>query len=101
MFLFNFDILYIVVPGYILAVILMWLGDKDMVGITFDAGGVATGPMSVAIISTMYTGVAATLYTGSEAGINGFGVISLIALAPLVFLGFFSVYIRLLKEGRI
>ena len=98
---FNFDILYIVVPGYILAVVLMWLGDKDMVGITFDAGGVATGPMSVAIISTMYTGVAATLYTGSEAVINGFGVISLIALAPLVFLGFFSVYIRLLKEGRI
>ena len=98
---FNFDILYIVVPGYILAVVLMWLGDKDMVGITFDAGGVATGPMSVAIISTMYTGVSATLYTGSEAVINGFGVISLIALAPLVFLGFFSVYIRLLKEGRI
>lgn len=98
---FNFDILYIVVPGYILAIILMWLGDKDMVGITFDAGGVATGPMSVAIVSTMYTGIAATLYTGSDAVINGFGVISLIALAPLVFLGFFSVYIRLLKEGRI
>lgn len=95
---FNFDIMYIIVPGYILALALMWLGDNDMVGISFDAGGVATGPMSVAIISTMYTGIAAAKYTGADAVINGFGVIALIALAPIIFLGFFSVYIRVMKR---
>lgn len=95
---FNFNLLYIIIPGYVVALILMWLGDNDMVGISFDAGGVATGPMSVAIISTMYTGIASAKFTGAEAVINGFGVISLIALAPIIFLGAFSVYIKTMKK---
>lgn len=94
----DFNLLYIIVPGYILAIILMWLGDNDMVGISFDAGGVATGPMSVAIISTMYTGIASATYSGADAVINGFGIIALIALAPIIFLGFFSVYIKIMKK---
>ncbi|MGN1045130.1 MAG: DUF1538 domain-containing protein [Candidatus Methanomethylophilaceae archaeon] len=95
---FNIDLLYIIIPGYILALILMWLGDNDLVGITFDAGGVATGPMSVAIIGTMYTGIAATKYSGNLAVINGFGVIALIAIAPIIFLGLFSIYIKTMKR---
>ena len=95
---FNIDLLYIIIPGYVLALVLMWLGDNDLVGITFDAGGVATGPMSVAIIGTMYTGIAASKYTGSLAVINGFGVIALIAIAPIIFLGFFSIYIKAMKR---
>lgn len=95
---FDFNLLYIIIPGYILALVLMWLGDDDMVGISFDAGGVATGPMSVAIISTMYTGIASAKYAGADAVINGFGVISLIALAPIIFLGAFSVYIKIMKK---
>ena len=96
---FDINLLYIIVPGYIIALVLMWLGDKDMVGISFDAGGVSTGPMSVAIISTMYTGIASVKYSGLEAVTNGFGVIALIALAPIVFLGAFSVYIKIMKRG--
>ena len=95
---FDFNLLYIIIPGYILALVLMWLGDDDMVGISFDAGGVATGPMSVAIISTMYTGIASAKYAGADAVINGFGVIALIALAPIIFLGAFSVYIKIMKK---
>ncbi len=94
---FDFNLMYILIPGYILAIILMWKGDKDLIGITFDAGGVATGPMSVAVIGTMYTAISAANYTGVTAVINGFGVIALIALSPLVFLGLFSVYINKMK----
>ena len=98
---FNINLLYIIIPGYVLSLILMWLSDKDMVGIAFDAGGVSTGPMTVAVISTMYTGIAASMYTGEAAVINGFGIIALIAMAPILFLGAFGVYIRLKKEGYI
>ena len=99
---FDFSLLWIVVPGYILAIILMWIGDKDMVGIAFDAGGVSTGPMSVAIISSMYTSIASVMYDGTDAVINGFGIIALIALAPILFLEAFSVYIKIMKvrDGR-
>lgn len=94
---YDFSLLYIILPGYILAIVLMWIGDKDMVGISFDAGGVSTGPMSVAIISSMYTSIASVMYSGTDAVINGFGIIALIALAPIIFLEAFSVYIKIMK----
>lgn len=91
---FNFDFIWIIVPGYVLTIILMWCGEEDMVGIAFDAGGVATGPMSVAILSSIYVGLSSTMYKGVEAVINGFGLISLIALAPCLFLSVLSIYMK-------
>ena len=91
---FNLDFIWIIVPGYTLTIVLMWLGEKDMVGIAFDAGGVSTGPMSVAILSSIYVGMSSALYNGTEAIINGFGLIALIALAPCLFLSAMSVYMK-------
>jgi hypothetical protein len=53
--------------------------------------------MSVAIISSMYTSIASVKYVGTDAVINGFGMIALIALAPILFLEAFSIYIRIMK----
>ncbi len=96
--LFNINLLWIVIPGYVLTLILMWIGDKDMVGIAFDAGGVSTGPMSVAILSSIYVGLAGAIYAGREATTNGFGLIALIALAPCLFLSILGVYTKYHKR---
>ena len=90
----DLDFLWIIIPGYTLTIILMWLGDKNMVGIAFDAGGVSTGPMSVAILSSINVGLSATLYDGMTSVINGFGLIALIALAPCLFLSAMGVYMK-------
>ena len=95
---FNLNFIWIIIPGYVLTIVLMWYGEKDMVGIAFDAGGVSTGPMSVAILSSIYVGLSSTMYTGTEAVINGFGLIALIALAPCLFLSALSVYIKNRKK---
>lgn len=89
---------YFLLPMYAVAIVLMWLTDKDLVGITFDAGGVATGPMSVAVIMTMYSGMACALYTGADAVINGFGIVAMIALAPLISLSILGIMIRIYKR---
>jgi hypothetical protein len=75
----------------------MWIGEKDMVGIAFDAGGVSTGPMSVAILSSIYIGLSSTMYDGVESIVNGFGLIALIALAPCMFLSALSVFMKYRK----
>lgn len=95
---FDFNFVFIIVPGYIITLVLMWIGDKDMVGIAFDAGGVSTGPMSVAILSSIYVGFASVLYSGTEAVINGFGLIALIALAPCLFLSILGIYTKYQKK---
>ena len=94
---FNLNFIWIIIPGYVITIVLMWFGEKDMIGIAFDAGGVSTGPMSVAILSSIYVGLASNMYTGAESVINGFGLIALIALAPCLFLSALSVYMRYSK----
>ena len=92
--MFDLNFMWIIIPGYVITIVLMWLGNKDMVGIAFDAGGVSTGPMSVAILSSIYVGLSSALYDGATSVINGFGLIALIALAPCLFLSALSVFMK-------
>lgn len=74
---------YFIVPGYILAFILTRFVSKTFIGIAFDSGGVATGPMTVTFILTIAVG-AATAIDGRDPLIDGFGMISLVALTPIL-----------------
>ena len=83
--LYDIDFRTIIVIGYSLALLMMFFSEAQYVAIAFDAGGVATGPMAVSIIMTMAVGLA----SGAEGGnplVDGFGIIALIALAPILFI---------------
>jgi len=74
---------YLVVPGYLLALVVMKFSDPAFTAIAFDAGGVSTGPMTVTFILSMAVG-AATIMEGRSAVIDGLGLIALVALAPIL-----------------
>ncbi len=74
---------YFIIPGYGLALVLMCFSNRTFVGIAFDSGGVATGPMTVTFILTMALGVAASI-EGRDPLLDGFGMIALVALAPIL-----------------
>jgi hypothetical protein len=93
---YGIPILHIVIPGYILAIILLFASDRDFVGISFDAGGVATGPMAVTFLMSVAVG-AASVMEGSDPLVDGFGLIALIALAPIIFVLSLGVIIRMRK----
>jgi hypothetical protein len=90
---YGIHFLYIIVPGYILVLILLFLCDKDFIAIAFDAGGVATGPMAVSFLMSMAVGIA-TAYEGADPVTEGFGLIAMIALAPIIFVMLLGVYIK-------
>ena len=82
---------YLIIPGYLLAIILMFLSKPSFTAIAFDSGGVATGPMTVTFIMAMAIG-AADVIEGRDSVADGFGLIALVALAPIIMimlLGFF------------
>ncbi len=81
---YQFDFREIIIIGYVLALLLMWKSDGQFVAIAFDSGGVATGPMAVSIIMTMAVGIASGVEGGNPI-VDGFGIIALIALAPILF----------------
>ncbi len=70
-------------PGYIIAIAMTYFVPKLFVGIAFDAGGVATGPMTATFILAFTQGVADAT-EGASVLIDGFGMISLVALTPII-----------------
>nr|WP_209618367.1 DUF1538 domain-containing protein [Methanolobus bombayensis] len=90
---YDIPFIYIVIPAYLLSLLLMWFSDEDYIAIAFDSGGVATGPMAVTFLMSMAVGVASSL-GNRDPVIDGFGMIALIALAPIIFVIFLGVYIR-------
>jgi len=75
--------LYIIVPAYVVALVLIWFCDRTFVSIAFDAGGVATGPMAVTFLLSIAVGVTSVM-EGRNPVADGFGLIALIALAPIL-----------------
>lgn len=76
----GFSLMYILVPGYAAALLLMPFCPKIFTGIAFDSGGVASGPISSTFVLSF------TLGASQAAGKSGdvFGVIALIAMMPLI-----------------
>lgn len=95
--LFGIPFYYIIIPGYILALILLKFSDPIFMAIAFDSGGVATGPMTVTIIMAMAVGLARSM-ENRDAVVDGFGLIALVALAPIISILIFGL-IYMAKRG--
>ncbi len=70
-------------PGYIISIVMSYFVPKLFVGIAFDAGGVATGPMTATFILAFTQGAAEAIENASVLR-DGFGMISMVALAPII-----------------
>ncbi|MDX9691005.1 MAG: DUF1538 domain-containing protein [Acholeplasmataceae bacterium] len=79
----RIELWHYLLPGYLIALALMFIVPKLFVGIAFDAGGVATGPLTATFILAFTQG-AANAYEGANVVIDGFGMIAMVALAPII-----------------
>lgn len=73
---------YFLVPGFLIAVLLSFKSDPVFVGIAYDAGGVASGPMTATFVLAFAQG-AATIIDSADVLVDGFGVIAMVAMAPV------------------
>ncbi|KAE9629807.1 DUF1538 domain-containing protein [Defluviitalea raffinosedens] len=74
---------HFLLPLYVLAIVLSYFAPKIFVGIAFDSGGVASGPMTATFILAFAQGVAKAI-DGADVLMDGFGVIAMVALTPLI-----------------
>ena len=79
----GLTLLHYLIPGYIAAIALMYRTPKLFVGIAFDSGGVASGPMTATFILAFAQGAAQRL-PHADVMIDGFGIIAMVAMAPLI-----------------
>ncbi|MGM9681796.1 MAG: DUF1538 domain-containing protein [Eubacteriales bacterium] len=78
----HLPIQWIVIPGYIIALVMSVFVPKIFVGIAFDSGGVASGPMTSTFLLPLCIG--ACVMSGGNIMTDAFGVIALVALTPLI-----------------
>lgn len=101
--LFDFSLVYYIIPGYFIALALSLFVPPVYSAIAFDSGGVASGPMTSGFILPFAVGACVSLQ-GSEAVLrDAFGVVALVAMAPLItiqFLGFQGIIAERRAEKR-
>ncbi len=73
---------YFLLPGFLFAIILSFKADPVFVGIAYDAGGVASGPMTATFVLAFAQGAASSIETANVL-VDGFGVIAMVAMAPV------------------
>ena len=77
------ELWYFLLPDYILAIGPTWVVPVLFVGIAFDAGGVASGPMTATfILSFAYGAAEATEHANGLQ--DGFGTIAMVDTIPVI-----------------
>lgn len=80
----KFNVLYYLIPGYILSIGLSFFVPKIYSAIAFDSGGVASGPLTSSFILPLAVGACFTINGLDSILINAFGVVSLVAMTPII-----------------
>lgn len=89
---YGVPLVWLLVPGYGLAIPLMWFSDRRFVSIAVDAGGVATGPLANSFLLALALGAASAM--GQDPLLHGLGLVALIALAPILSVMLLGVLVR-------
>lgn len=91
---YGLDLLHLLIPGYSIIMVLMFFSNDDFIPVAADAGGVATGPLANSFLLALALG--ASMASGdADPLVNGFGLVALIALAPIMSVMMLGLLVRL------
>ncbi|MBQ4644126.1 MAG: DUF1538 domain-containing protein [Oscillospiraceae bacterium] len=78
----GLSIWYLLIPGYAIALGLLFFVPDVFTAIAFDSGGVASGPMTATFLLPFAIGACSAV--GGNVLMDGFGVVAMVAMTPLV-----------------
>ena len=90
----DFNVLYYLIPGYLISLSLSFFVPGLYTAIAFDSGGVASGPLTSSFILPFAVGVCYSIQGADKILVDAFGIVAMVAMAPLItiqLLGFKSV----------
>ncbi len=99
---FDFSILYYLIPGYALSLGLSFFVPGLYTAIAFDSGGVASGPLTSTFILPFAVGACCTLLGESSVMSSAFGIVAMVAMTPLItiqLLGFRAVVTKKVRDN--
>jgi hypothetical protein len=80
----GWPVQWFIIGGYVLVVIMTMFAPKEIIGIAYDSGGVTTSTITVPLVTALGVGLASSI-RGRNPMIDGFGLIALASLTPMIF----------------
>ncbi|MCQ2576317.1 MAG: DUF1538 domain-containing protein [Treponema sp.] len=91
---YSFNLKWILIPGYIIAMVLMLFSPDIFTGIAFDSGGVASGPLTSTFVLSFTLGAS----SGGSGALDSFGVIALVAMMPLIAIQIMGIIVKIKQK---
>lgn len=91
--LLGLPIMYLLLPGYLIALALTFFSPPMFTAIAFDSGGVASGPMTATFLLPLAMGVCSAV--GGDIASEAFGIVAMVAMTPLITIQILGVRFRL------
>jgi hypothetical protein len=86
--IFGFSIMYVLLPGYCIALLLTYFSTEEFVNISWDSAGVTTGPVTVPLVLAMGLG-----FGRAVGATEGFGILAAASVCPIVAVLSMGIYI--------
>jgi len=86
----GWPIQWLIIGGYVIVVAVAFVAPEAIVGIAFDSGGVTTSTVTVPLVTALGVGLATSI-RGRDPLIDGFGMIALASLTPMIFVMLFGI----------
>lgn len=80
----GWPIQWVIIGGYLCIVVLTFFAPPEIVGIAYDSGGVTTSTITVPLVTALGVGLATSI-RGRNPMTDGFGLIALASLTPMMF----------------
>jgi hypothetical protein len=80
----GWPVQWIIMGGYLLVVVMTIFAPEEIIGIAYDSGGVTTSTITVPLVTALGVGLASSI-RGRNPMIDGFGLIALASLTPMIF----------------
>ena len=78
----GISVMWLLVPGYAIAILLAFFVPDIFTSIAFDSGGVASGPMTATFLLPFAVGACTAV--GGDITKDAFGVVAMVAMTPLI-----------------
>ena len=92
------NIMWFLVPGYLISLIMTFFVPQIFTGIAFDSGGVASGPMTTTFLLPLAMGACEAV--GGNVLTDAFGIVAMVAMTPLLTIQMLGIAVQIHKRIR-
>jgi len=77
--IFDLPLVWLLLPGYLLALVLTFFSTEEFVNVAWDSAGVTTGPITVPLVLAMGIG-----FGNATHAVEGFGILCMASIGPII-----------------